>query len=310
MGNTKSQPESTVAVAMAPPLPPLPPSPIESNDFVILIQDNLEDKLINNNKFNESRLLVKVCYGLKEGKKISKDIETKQVYLFGNERLKSDFFGKELIRFEQKDNFLNEYFKCSLEMTLIVENPISNPSSKKLFIVIDTFKCNQLTKGLGRKMLCKTFESLKKYKGYDGYKEIFPYIPFNNKDPVLYKYMNFCFNLQFLKDDTEVKLTAVSEYGRTLIDDDTRERILTTGKPGEKEFDDFEQLRRSTQRNLERYYTRTYGFEKESEMELGKADDIESRYCTEMGCTVGQIISKCSEKGGKRKRTRRKKSLI
>jgi hypothetical protein len=129
MGNTKSQPEPVVAVAMAPPLPPLPP--IESNDFVILIQDNLEDKLINNNKFNESRLLVKVCYGLKEGKKISKDIETKQVYLFGNDRLKSDFFGKELRTFGDKDNFLNEYFKCSLEMTLIVENPISNPSSKK-----------------------------------------------------------------------------------------------------------------------------------------------------------------------------------
>lgn len=303
MGNAKSQP--SVAVAMAPSLP-LPP--VESNDFVILIQANLEDKLVDNNKIKESRLLVKVCYGLKEGKKISKDIETKQVYLFGDNDLKSDFFAKELRTFDDKDNFLNEHFKCSLEMTLVVENPISKPSDKKLFIIVDTFKCNQLTKGLGRKMFCKTFESLKKYKGYDGYKEIFPYIPFNNKDPILYKYMDFCFNLQFLKDETEVKLTAVSEYGRTLIDDDTRERILTTGKPGEKEFDDFEELRRSTQRNLERYYTRTYGFEKESEMELGNVDDIESRYCTEMGCTVGQIISKCSEKGGKRNRTLKKKS--
>ena len=115
MGNTKSQ--HSVAVAVEPPLPPLPPPPVESNDFVILIQDNLEDKLINNNKIKESRLLVKVCYGLKEGKKISKDIETKQVYLFGNERLKSDFFEKELKTFEQKDKFLNEYFKCNLEMT-------------------------------------------------------------------------------------------------------------------------------------------------------------------------------------------------
>jgi hypothetical protein len=306
MGNTKSQPP--VAVAVEPPLPPLPPPVVESNDFVILIQDNLEDRLVDNNKFRESRLLVKVCYGLKEGKKISKDIETKQVYLFGNESLKSDFFPKELRTFGDKDRFLNEYFKCNLEMTLVVVNPISNPGNKELFIIVDTFKCSELTKGLGRKMFCKTFESLKKYKGYDGYKEIFPYIPFNNKDPVLYKYMDFCFNLQYLKDETEVKLTAVSEYGRTLIDDKERERILTTGKPGEKEFDKFEELRRSTQRNLERYYTRTYGFEKESEMELGSADDLESRYCTEMGCTVGQIIAKCSEKGGKRNRTLKKKS--
>jgi hypothetical protein len=295
-------------VAVEPPLPPLPPPVVESNDFVILIQDNLEDTLVDNNKSRESRLLVKVCYGLKEGKKITKDIETKQVYLFGNESLKSDFFAKELRTFDDKDKFLNEYFKCNLEMTLVVVSPISKPSDKELFIIVDTFKCNQLTKGLGKKMFCKTFESLKKYKGYDGYKEIFPSIPFNNKDPVLYKYMDFCFNLQSLKDETEVKLTAVSEYGRTLIDDKERERILTTGKPGEKEYDDFEELRRSTQRNLERYYTKTYGFEKESEMELGVAGDIESRYCTEMGCTVGQIISKCSEKGGKRKRTRRKKS--
>jgi hypothetical protein len=307
MGNTKSQPP--VAVAVEPPLPPLPPPVVESNDFVILIQNNLEDKLVDNNKSRETGLLLKVCYGLKEGKILTKDLETKQVYLFGNKRLTSDFFPKELRTFDDKDEFLNEHFKCILEMTLVVVSPISKPSDKELFIIVDTFKCNQLTKGLGKKMFCKTFESLKKYKGYDGYKEIFPSIPFNNKDPVLYKYMDFCFNLQSLKDETEIKLTAVSEYGRTLIDDKERERILTTGKPGEKEFDDFEELRRSTQRNLERYYTRSYGFEKDSEMKLGNAEDIESRYCTEMGCTVGQIISKCSEKGGKRNRTLKKKSL-
>ena len=308
MGNTKSQPEPSVAVEMAPSLPPLPPPPVESNDFVILIQDTLDDRLVDNNKFKEARLLVKVCYGLKEGKKISKDIKRKQVYLFGDDSLKSDFFEKQQITFEQKDDFLKEHFKCSLELTLFLVNAVSHPSIKELWIVIDTFKCNQLTKGLGRKMLCTTFEAFKEYSIGGCYGRIAPDIPFNNRNPISHKYLNFCFNLQHLKDETKVQLTAVSEYGRTLIDDKERERILTTGKPGEKEYDDFEELRRSTQRNLERYYTKTYGFEKESEMELGVAGDIESRYCTEMGCTVGQIISKCSEKGGKRKRTRRKKS--
>lgn len=305
MGNT--QPKSSVAVAMEPPLPPLPPPPlVESNDFVILIRDNLEDQIVDNEK--ESGLSVEVCYGLKKGKVLTKDVTTKQVYLFGNKSLKSDFFAEELIEDYQKNNFLSEHFECNLKIILVLKNPISNPEKKELFIIGDTVKCNPHTKGLGRKMLCKTLKDFNKYKGEEGFKKIFPSTPFNNKDPILLKYNNFCFNLHFLKDETQVKLTAVSEYGRNVIDEGERERILTTGKPGEKEFDKLDKLRRSEQEKLERYYTRFYGLKKESDMKLYVPGDMTSSYCTEMGCTVGQIISKCDEKGGKRKRTRRKKS--
>jgi hypothetical protein len=117
-----------------------------------------------------------------------------------------------------------------------------------------------------------------------------------------------------LKDETQVKLTAVSEYGRPLInkeDEIERERrlrILTTGKPGEKEFDELDELRRSEQESLEQYYITNYGLKKESDMKLCVPGDITSGYCTEMHGIVRQIISKCDEKGGKRKRTHRKKS--
>lgn len=308
MGNTQTK--SSVAVAMEPPLPLLPPPPlVKSNDFVILIRDNLEDQIVDNEK--ESGLSVEVCYGLKKGKVLTKDVTTKQVYLFGNKSLKSDFFAEELIEDYQKNNFLSEHFECNLKIILVLKNPISNPEKKELFIIGDTVKCNPHTKGLGRKMLCKTLKDFNKYKGDEGFKNIFPSTPFDNKDSILLKYNNFCFNLQFLKDETQVKLTAVSEYGRTLIKEGERERILrilTTGKPGEKEFDNLDKLRQSEQEKLERYYTRFYGLVKESDMKLCVPEDITSGYCTEMSGEVRQIISKCDEKGGKRKRTHRKKS--